>query len=118
METWRSAAWSIDSGWMVRLPYRGRTNGVSWPCSRIAPDQSRRNACGEGDHAGKLTPTNCTPRPAGGWPDAAADGWWVGWVEWQKKVYPFALNIDMLKDEDAGKRITIGKECLKALGKL
>jgi beta-lactamase class D len=45
-------------------------------------------------------------------------GWWVGWIERQNKVYPFALNIDMAKDEDANKRILIGRECLKALGKL
>ena len=45
-------------------------------------------------------------------------GWWVGWVERGGKVYPFALNIDMARDEDAAKRIPIGKECLKALGKL
>lgn len=45
-------------------------------------------------------------------------GWWVGWIERDNKVYPFALNIDMLKDEDAAKRIAIGRECLKALGKL
>ena len=45
-------------------------------------------------------------------------GWWVGWVEREGKVYPFALNIDMPKDGDAAKRIPIGRECLKALGKL
>ncbi len=45
-------------------------------------------------------------------------GWWVGWVERGDKIYPFALNIDMLTDEDAPKRISIGRECLKALGKL
>jgi beta-lactamase class D len=45
-------------------------------------------------------------------------GWWVGWVEREEKFYPFALNIDMMRDEDAAKRITIGRECLKALGKL
>ena len=45
-------------------------------------------------------------------------GWWVGWIERENKVYPFALNIDMPKDEDAAKRIPIGRECLKALGKL
>jgi beta-lactamase class D len=45
-------------------------------------------------------------------------GWWVGWIERSIKIYPFALNIDILKDEDAAKRIPIGKECLKALGKL
>jgi len=45
-------------------------------------------------------------------------GWWVGWIERENKVYPFALNFDMTKDEDAAKRILIGRECLKALGKL
>lgn len=44
--------------------------------------------------------------------------WWVGWVEREGKFYPFALNIDMPKDEDGVKRIPIGRECLKALGKL
>ena len=45
-------------------------------------------------------------------------GWWVGWVEREGKVYPFALNFDVTKDADAEKRIPIGRECLKALGKL
>ena len=45
-------------------------------------------------------------------------GWWVGWVERDGKVYPFALNIDLKTDKDAAKRIAIGRECLKALGKL
>ena len=45
-------------------------------------------------------------------------GWWVGWIERANKVYPFALNIDMPEDEDAAKRLPIGRECLKALGKL
>jgi beta-lactamase class D len=45
-------------------------------------------------------------------------GWWVGWVERENKVYPFALNFDMQGDADAAKRILIGRACLKALGKL
>lgn len=45
-------------------------------------------------------------------------GWWVGWVERDGKVYPFALNIDLKNDADAEKRIPIGRECLKAFGKL
>lgn len=45
-------------------------------------------------------------------------GWWVGWIERDNKIYPFALNIDMMSDKDAEKRIPIGRECLKALGKL
>ncbi len=45
-------------------------------------------------------------------------GWWVGWVERDGKTYPFALNIDILNNDDANKRISIGRDCLKALGKL
>lgn len=45
-------------------------------------------------------------------------GWWVGWVEREAKIYPFALNIDMAREEDAAKRIPIGRECLQVLGKL
>lgn len=44
-------------------------------------------------------------------------GWWVGWVERGNDIFPFALNMDMDKGhlED---RVTIGRECLTALGKL
>lgn len=45
-------------------------------------------------------------------------GWWVGWVERDGKTYPFALNIDILSDRDAEKRIPIGRDCLRILGKL
>lgn len=45
-------------------------------------------------------------------------GWWVGWVAREGRIYPFALNIDMTKDEDATKRVPIGRECLRALSKL
>lgn len=45
-------------------------------------------------------------------------GWWVGWIERDGKTYPFALNIDMKEEADVAKRILIGRECLKALGKL
>lgn len=57
---------------------------------------------------------------AGWWvgPTPPQIGWWVGWVERENKVYPFALNFDMSKDTDAAKRIPIGRDCLKALGKL
>lgn len=46
-------------------------------------------------------------------------GWWVGWVEKDGKIYPFALNMDM-QDFDSGLplRLEIGKKCLKALGVL
>ena len=39
-------------------------------------------------------------------------------MERDGKVYPFALNIDLKCDADAEKRIPIGRDCLKALGKL
>jgi beta-lactamase class D len=45
-------------------------------------------------------------------------GWFVGWVERDGKVYPFALNFDLRNDKDTEKRIPIARECLKALGKL
>jgi beta-lactamase class D len=56
-----------------------------------------------------------------GWaigPTAPQIGWWVGWIERENRVYPFALNIDMHSDADAAKRIPIGRECLKVMGKL
>lgn len=45
-------------------------------------------------------------------------GWWVGWVERGGRIYAFALNLDIVDDADAPKRVVIGKECLRALGKL
>lgn len=44
-------------------------------------------------------------------------GWWVGWIERENAVFPFALNMDIDKGH-AEDRVTIGRECLKALGKL
>lgn len=53
-----------------------------------------------------------------GWENAPSKGvgWWVGWVTKDDCVYAFALNIDILEESDAGKRIKLGKACLKALG--
>lgn len=45
-------------------------------------------------------------------------GWWVGWVMRDGKSYPFALNIELPSDADAAKRIPLGRECLRSLGKL
>ena len=45
-------------------------------------------------------------------------GWWVGWVERDGKNYPFALNIDVMGDQDVAKREEIAKSALKALGLL
>lgn len=56
-----------------------------------------------------------------GWfvgPRSPQIGWWVGWIEREKKACPFALNFDIRVDADADKRIPAGRECLKALGKL
>ena len=53
------------------------------------------------------------------WPDDGQQiGWFVGWIERAGKAYPFALNIDIMKDADAAKRIPLARESLKALGKL
>jgi beta-lactamase class D len=43
-------------------------------------------------------------------------GWWVGWVKRGDRLATFALNMDILKEADAPKRIVVGKACLKALG--
>ncbi|HEY5774855.1 MAG TPA: class D beta-lactamase [Xanthomonadales bacterium] len=43
-------------------------------------------------------------------------GWWVGWVVKDDDVHSFALNIDVQDKGDIGKRIELGKACLKALG--
>ena len=54
------------------------------------------------------------------WPGAGGQqiGWWVGWVERDGAVSPFALNIDINADADAAKRIPIARECLNILGKI
>ena len=53
------------------------------------------------------------------WPKEGQQiGWWVGWVERDGKHYPFALNLDINKEEDAAKRIPIARECLKLIGEL
>ncbi|MEP6821435.1 MAG: class D beta-lactamase [Chthoniobacterales bacterium] len=53
-----------------------------------------------------------------GWLFEEKLGWWVGWVVRDGKAYPFALNIDLPSDTDAAKRIPLGRECLRSLGKL
>jgi len=44
-------------------------------------------------------------------------GWWVGWYKRNDEICVFALNMDILKETDAPKRISVGKECLRALEK-
>ncbi len=53
-----------------------------------------------------------------GWQNAPDQGigWWVGWVDKEARVYAFALNMDIREPADAGKRVELGKACLKALG--
>lgn len=43
-------------------------------------------------------------------------GWWVGWVEKEGKVFPFAMNAVIPTMEEAEHRIPIALECLKAMG--
>jgi beta-lactamase class D len=54
-----------------------------------------------------------------GWTTASSPGigWFVGWVERSRSIYPFALNIDMPSKDSAPKRIPLAKECLSILGK-
>lgn len=53
-----------------------------------------------------------------GWVNApdAGIGWWVGWVRKDKRVYAFALNIDIQQAADAAKRVELGMASLRALG--
>lgn len=53
-----------------------------------------------------------------GWQFEEKLGWWVGWVVRDGKACPFALNIDLRSEADAVKRIPLGRECLRSLGKL
>ena len=43
-------------------------------------------------------------------------GWVVGWVHKDGQDYPFALNLDINKDEDADLRLTVTWQALQALG--
>jgi beta-lactamase class D len=45
-------------------------------------------------------------------------GWWVGWIERENEVFSFALNIDMTNSADAQTLAAIGRDCLRAVGKL
>jgi beta-lactamase class D len=42
-------------------------------------------------------------------------GWWVGWVEKGGRIYSFAINLNLQKPEDAGKRVELGRACLEVL---
>lgn len=44
-------------------------------------------------------------------------GWWVGWFRKDGNLFAFALNMDIPKIEDAPKRISVSKACLRILGK-
>jgi beta-lactamase class D len=43
-------------------------------------------------------------------------GWWVGWVEKDGKVYPFAMNAVIPTMEKAKLRIPVALDCLAAMG--
>jgi beta-lactamase class D len=45
-------------------------------------------------------------------------GWWVGWVERENEMFSFALNVDMTSGTNPQALAAIGRECLRALGKL
>ena len=44
-------------------------------------------------------------------------GWWVGWFRREDRLFTFALNMDILKEADAPKRLTVGRACLRAFEK-
>lgn len=60
---------------------------------------------------------NYTLRAKTGWSDAYTPqvGWWIGYIEKGHEVYFFATEIDIKKDEDAGKRKEITRNILKYL---
>ncbi len=43
-------------------------------------------------------------------------GWWVGWVEKEGKIYPFAMNAVIPRMEAAKLRIPVALDCLEAIG--
>lgn len=43
-------------------------------------------------------------------------GWWVGWVEKDGKILPFAMNAVIPTMEEAKKRIPTALDCLEAMG--
>lgn len=55
-----------------------------------------------------------------GWTGRVAHpiGWFVGWVEQDRKIYSFALNIDMPEFSKGQTRLDVAKASLKALGLL
>ena len=58
-----------------------------------------------------------TLRAKTGWSDAYTPqvGWWIGYLEKADNSYFFATEIDIKKDEDAGKRKEITKNILRKL---
>lgn len=42
-------------------------------------------------------------------------GWWVGWVNRDGNIYPFALNIDIIKEQDVPAREELARAALNIL---
>ena len=53
-----------------------------------------------------------------GWSNSTEPGigWWTGWVQKGGNVYAFALNMDIVDDDDGQKRVPLGRASLAALG--
>lgn len=53
-----------------------------------------------------------------GWTGTKAPqtGWWVGWVEKEGKIYPFAMNAVIPTMDEAKLRIPVALDCLEAMG--
>lgn len=43
-------------------------------------------------------------------------GWWVGWLEKEGEIYPFAMNAVIPTMEEAKLRIPVALDCLEAMG--
>lgn len=48
--------------------------------------------------------------------EAPQTGWWVGWVEKEGEIYPFAMNAVIPTMEEAKLRIPVALDCLEAMG--
>jgi beta-lactamase class D len=53
-----------------------------------------------------------------GWQNSpeAGVGWWVGWIEIDREIYSFALNIEAFEPDDAKQRLPLVIASLRALG--
>jgi len=107
---WRNGSLQISA--LEQVEFLGRVARGKIPVSREILDKLRQLTLLEKTADYELHAKSgwlITPKPE--------LGWWVGWVERGNDIFPFALNMNM-DPAHVEDRLTIGRECLKALGKL